>query len=208
MLGSGAMSPGPGAAQSEAEIRRRLDVEEIHDSRSTLRFFLPYLWPRERPDLRMRVVLALLALVCAKGVTVTVPFLLGAAVDALATPEARAAGTAFALIAAYGVARLMMQAAAQLRDAIFARVAFHAVRQIAGRTFRHLHALSLRFHLERRTGGLQRVIDRGTKGIDSLLGWTLFSIFPTLLEFVLVCAILTWRYDVRFALVTTLAIAL
>jgi ATP-binding cassette subfamily B protein len=202
------MSPGPSAAASEAAIRQRLDVEQIHDWRDTLRFFLPYLWPRERPELRLRVVLALAVLVCAKAVTVTVPFLLGAAVDALATPEARAAGTAFALIAAYGFARLMMQAFAQLRDAVFARVAFHAVQQIAGRTFRHLHALSLRFHLERRTGGLQRIIDRGTKGIDSLLGWTLFSIAPTVLEFVLVCAILTWRYDVRFALATALAIAL
>jgi ABC-type multidrug transport system fused ATPase/permease subunit len=201
------MHPGPSAAPSEAAIRQRLDVEEIHDWRFTLRFFLPYLWPHERPDLRVRVVLALLVLVAAKGVTVTVPFLLGAAVNSLATPEGRAAGTAFALIASYGFARLMMQAFAQLRDAIFARVAFHAVQRIAGRTFRHLHALSLRFHLERRTGGLQRVIDRGTKGIDSLLGWTLFSIVPTILEFVLVCGILTWRYDVWFAVATALAIA-
>src|SRR5262245_27678486 len=101
------MTPGPSAGQSQAAIRERLDVEAIHDSRGTLRFFLPYLWPRERPDLRLRVGLAMLALVCAKAVTVTVPFLLGAAVDALATPEARAAGAVFALIVAYGLARLM-----------------------------------------------------------------------------------------------------
>jgi ATP-binding cassette, subfamily B, heavy metal transporter len=195
-------------SDAEAAIRKRLDQEEIYDSWSTLRFFLPYLWPAGRSDLRVRVGIALVVLVLAKAVTVTVPFLLGAAVNALNTAEGRAAGAAFSLIVAYGFARLMAQGFAQLRDAIFARVAFHAVQRIAGRTFRHLHALSLRFHLERRTGGLQRVIDRGTKGIDSLLGWTLFSIVPTALEFVLVCGILAWRYGVWFALATVVAIAL
>ena len=200
--------PAASSVQSEEAIRKRLDDESIHDSGGTLRAFVPYLWPRERPDLRARVVVALIVLVIAKAVTVTVPFLFGHAVDSLSTPELRAAGAAFSLILAYGFARLTMQGLAQLRDAIFARVAFHAVQRIAGRTFRHLHALSLRFHLERRTGGLQRVIDRGTKGIDSLLSWTLFAIAPTILEFALVCTILVWKYDVWLAVATAVAIGL
>jgi ATP-binding cassette, subfamily B, heavy metal transporter len=195
--------------QARAQIAARLDHESRFDSFGTLRIFLPYLWPAGRPDLRARVALSMVALVVAKLVTVSVPFLFGRAVDALSgNPGAQAAGAAFSLIVAYALARIGMQAFAQLRDAIFARVAFHAVQQIAGRTFRHLHALSLRFHLERRTGGLQRIIDRGTKGIDSLLSWTLFSIAPTILEFGMVLGILLWFYGTWFAAVTAVSILL
>ena len=194
---------------ARARIAARLDQESRFDSLGTLKIFLPYLWPAGRPDLRARVALSMVALVVAKLVTVSVPFLFGHAVDALSgNAAAQAAATAFSLILAYAVARIGMQAFAQLRDAIFARVAFHAVQQIAGRTFRHLHALSLRFHLERRTGGLQRIIDRGTKGIDSLLSWTLFSIAPTILEFTMVLGILLWFYGTWFAAVTAVSILL
>jgi ATP-binding cassette, subfamily B, heavy metal transporter len=196
-------------AQRESALVRRLDQEKSFEAWSTLAGFLPYLWPSGRLDLRMRVVLATLALILAKVVTVSVPFLFGRAVDALSgDPAAQALGAAASLICAYGLARLLMQGLAQLRDAIFAKVAYHAVQQIAGRTFRHLHALSLRFHLERRTGGLQRVIDRGTKGIDSLLSWTLFSIAPTAIELVLVCGILVFTYGALFAAVTIAAVLL
>ncbi len=200
--------PGGAASSASAAIRRRLDVEQSYDFKGTLKTFMPYLWPKDRADLRARVIFALAALLIAKITTVAVPFLYGDAVDAL-TPGSglQAAAIAISLIIAYGVARIMMQAFAQLRDAIFAKVAFNAVRQIAGRTFRHIHRLSLRFHLERRTGGLQRVIDRGTKGIDSLLSWTIFSIAPTILELLLVCGIMLWKFDVWFAVVTLATVA-
>lgn len=165
---------------------------------------LPRLWPADRFDLRLRVVLALLALFGAKAITVYVPILYKEAVDRL-SPET-AATTAIvvpiALIIAYGVARIMMVALAQLRDAVFAKVGQNAVRQLAVETFRHLHALSLRFHLERRTGGLSRLIERGTKGIDFLLRFSLFNIFPTIIELVLVCVILAYAFDIRYSLIT------
>ena len=163
----------------------------------------PYLWPKNRPDLRTRVVFAVFCLVLAKLTTVSVPFFFGKAVDTLSGDVvAVAIAVPIGLIAAYALARVTMQAFAQLRDAIFAKVAFNAVRQVAGETFRHIHELSLRFHLERRTGGLSRVIERGTKGIDTLLSFAVFSIFPTILELVLVCGIMLWRFDVWFAVAT------
>ncbi|NWH07243.1 MAG: ABC transporter ATP-binding protein/permease [Alphaproteobacteria bacterium] len=194
-------------APSQAALKKRLDEEKSFDYWGTLAAFFPYLWPADRPELRWRVVAALGALILAKAITIAVPFFFGRAVDALAPGPAQAVGVAIAMILAYGFARTLMQAFAQLRDAIFAKVAYHAVQQIAGATFRHLHRLSLRFHLERRTGGLQRVIDRGTKGIDSLLSWTLFSIAPTILELALVAGILTWVYSPTYALITVIAVA-
>src|SRR5690606_22597173 len=146
----------------------------------------------------------LLALFGAKAITVYVPILYKEAVDRLSpeTAAATAIVVPIALIIAYGVARIMMVALAQLRDAVFAKVGQNAVRQLAVETFRHLHALSLRFHLERRTGGLSRLIERGTKGIDFLLRFSLFNIFPTIIELVLVCVILAYAYDIRYSLIT------
>lgn len=192
-----------------AAIKKRLDDEKSYDYWGTLSTFLPYLWPKDRPELRVRVVFAVVALLLAKVVTVSMPYFYGAAINAL-TPGStlQPVAVAIMLIVAYGVARILMQAFAQIRDAIFAKVAFHAVQQIAGRTFRHLHALSLRFHLERRTGGLQRLIDRGTKGIDSLLSWTLFSIAPTILELLMVALIMAIYFDWRYAGVTLVTVAL
>jgi ABC-type transport system involved in Fe-S cluster assembly fused permease/ATPase subunit len=163
---------------------------------ATVKSLLPYLWPPGRTDLKSRIVLAMVALVLAKIATLTFPLFYGAAVDALGNQSAAIQGLAVALsfIVAYGVARILMQGFAQLRDALAAKAVYNAVRAVAGRTFRHIHALSLRFHLERKTGGLTRVIERGTKGIDVLLFYVLFSIAPTLLELVLVCAYLLWAY--------------
>ncbi|WP_293486195.1 ABC transporter ATP-binding protein/permease [Parvibaculum sp.] len=169
---------------------------------------LPRLWPEGRADLRARVVFALLALVAAKGVTVYVPFLYKYAVDAL-SPETVAAAAVVVpvmLIVGYGVGRILMIALAQLRDAIFAKVGQNAVRELAVETFRHLHALSLRFHLERRTGGLSRVIERGTKGIDFLLRFSLFNIVPTIIELVLVCFILAYAFDIWYSVVTAVTV--
>ncbi|MAM94626.1 ABC transporter ATP-binding protein/permease [Parvibaculum sp.] len=170
----------------------------------TLVNMLPRLWPKGRADLRLRVVCAMLALVAAKGVTVYIPFLYKRAVDAL-SPETVASAVVIVpvmLIVAYGVGRILMIALAQLRDAIFAKVGQNAVRELAVETFRHMHALSLRFHLERRTGGLSRVIERGTKGIDFLLRFSLFNIVPTIIELVLVCVILAYAFDVWYSVVT------
>lgn len=194
------MSPRFGTAAGQ---QTTLDVDR-RSNREAIRDLLPFLWPKGRPDLKGRVVLAMIALVLAKAVTLYMPFLYGAAVDALDQQgtEQIVIVTVIALIAAYGVARILMIGLAQLRDGLFARVGQHAVRATGLRTFRHLHALSLRFHLSRRTGGLSRVIERGVKAIEFLLRFTLFNIGPTLLELVLVAVIFWWNFGIWFAVVT------
>lgn len=167
-----------------------------------LRALLPYLWPRGRPGLKLRVAIALGFLAAAKVTTVYAPFLYKAAVDALTAEGAAVVAVPIFAIVGYGAARVMAQAFGELRDAVFARVGQHALRSIALDTFHHLHRLSLRFHLERQTGGLSRSIERGTKGIDFLLRFMLFNVLPTLLEIGLVCGILLYRYDYRFAAIT------
>ncbi|MBU6297001.1 MAG: ABC transporter ATP-binding protein/permease [Alphaproteobacteria bacterium] len=166
-----------------------------------LYMLMPYLWPQGRMDLKARVAVSLVCMVFAKVATVLVPYLFGRIVDSLNGPM-KTAAIALALITAYTLARIMMQAFAQLRDGIFAKVAYHALRRVGVSTFAHVHTLSLRFHLERKTGGLSRVIDRGTKGIDTLLGFALFSIFPTILELAFVTGVMLWRFNVWFALTT------
>lgn len=175
---------------------------------AAVRDLLPFLWPRGRRDLRARVVLAMIALVLAKLATVGMPFLYKAAVDALdqASPADIALGVVLAMIAAYGVSRILMIGLAQLRDGLFARVGQNAVRAVALRTFQHLHGLSLRFHLSRRTGGLSRVIERGVKAIEFLLRFTLFNVGPTILELLLVAGILWWTFSFWFAAVTMLTV--
>jgi ATP-binding cassette, subfamily B, heavy metal transporter len=143
---------------------------------------LPYLWPKGRADLKMRVLVAMVCLVAAIAATGAFPLFMGYVTNMLAAtpPTTIALGLVFGWVAAYVAARIMMQAMAQLRDGIFAKVQYHALREVGVKTFAHLHSLSLRFHLERKTGGLSRVIERGTKGIDTLLSFAIFSIFPTL----------------------------
>lgn len=176
----------------------------------TLKSLAPYLWPPGRLDLKSRVVFALVLLLAAKIINVYVPFLYKNAVDALAPTQA-AGGSAVlvvpvALIAGYAMARILSMAFGELRDAIFAKVGQHALRAVALATFRHLHALALRFHLERRTGGLTRAIERGTKGIEFLLRFTLFNILPTLLEIFLVCGVLLAKFNFWFALITFVSV--
>ena len=169
----------------------------------TLLALLPYLWPKGRGDLRARVLLAAVFLVAAKVATVYVPLLLGRAVDALSPePGAALAAVPLGLLLAYGVVRVLARAFAEVRDAVFAKVAQSAIRQLALKTFRHLHALALRFHLERQTGGLNRAIDRGAKGIEFLLQFVSFSVLPTLVEIALVAGILWVLFDWRFSAVT------
>lgn len=179
-------------------------------AKSTFRSVLPLLWPEGRRDLRARVVLAFLAMIGAKVFTVYAPFFFRDAVDALTgqDPAVSFVVVPVALVASYGLARVMMIALAQLRDGIFARVGQNAVRVLAITAFRHIHALSLRFHLERRTGGLSRIIERGTKAIEFLLRFSLFSIVPTIIELLLVAGILWWNFDWRYAAVTVAMISI
>ncbi|MCG8997303.1 ABC transporter ATP-binding protein/permease [Laribacter hongkongensis] len=162
----------------------------------TLKTLVPYLL-----EFKWRVALALSCLVAAKLANVSVPVFLKDVVDQLSGPHAVLA-LPMGLIAAYGLARLSTSVFGELRDAIFAKVTQRAIRRIAMQVFAHLQRLSLRFHLERQTGGMSRDIERGTKGIGFLLNFTLFNILPTLLEIALVAGILLWRYDWYFAVVT------
>ncbi|MCC7166699.1 MAG: ABC transporter ATP-binding protein/permease [Rhodospirillales bacterium] len=152
------------------------------------------------PGLRLRVLAAILFLVLAKLANVGVPVIYKQAVDHMNAPAV--AVVPIALLVAYGLARILAGTFAELRDIVFARVGQRAIRSLALTTFRHLHGLSLKFHLDRQTGGLNRAIERGTKGIEFLLSFMLFNVLPTILEIFLVCGVL-WRfYDARFALIT------
>ncbi len=165
---------------------------------------MPYLWPHGRADLKARVVIAMVALILSKVITVLTPYTFKYATDAL-TAKGGTVAVAIAvplfLVLAYGIGRIMMVALAQLRDAVFAKVTQRAVRDLSIRTFRHLHALSLKFHLERRTGGLSRIVSRGTAGIDTVLRFSLFNTFPTVLEIALVAGVLAWSFGWTYAAV-------
>ncbi|MEO9614738.1 MAG: ABC transporter ATP-binding protein/permease [Nitratireductor sp.] len=173
----------------------------------TLRNLWPYMWPADRADLKMRVVWASFFLVAAKLVLLMVPFFFKWATDALAGDgAAQPYLPAFLLapvmlVVAYNVVRLVQWGFNQLRDALFARVGQHAVRQLAYKTFVHLHALSLRFHLERRTGGLSRVIERGVKGIETIVRFTILNTVPTILEFALVAVVFAVIYGLAYVAV-------
>ena len=155
---------------------------------------LPFIWPVNNFDLRTRVVLALLALVAAKCVAILSPILQAWAVDDLAgsgLPEF--ALGAIGLTIAYGMARIATNGFQQIRDALFAKVAQRALRRLALETFQHIHRLSMRFHVTRKTGGLSRIIERGVKGVEFLLRYLVFSIGPLVLELVLIGAAIFWK---------------
>jgi ATP-binding cassette, subfamily B, heavy metal transporter len=169
----------------------------------TLKGLLPLLWPKGRNDLKLRVVLALLLLVSSKIVTVLTPYTFKAATDALTAKggiELALLSVPFFMVVAYGVGRIMMVVFGQMRDAIFAKVGQRVVRELSFSTFRHLHALSLKFHLERRTGGLSRIISRGINGVDSVLRFSLFNTAPTLLEIAFVCGVLAYSFGWLYTL--------
>jgi ATP-binding cassette, subfamily B, heavy metal transporter len=155
----------------------------------------PYMWPADRMDLKMRVVWATVFLIISKFVLILVPYFFKWATDAL-NGKLDMAGIlpvfllgAVALVIFYNVTRIAQVGLNQLRDALFASVGQHAVRQLAYKTFVHMHQLSLRFHLERKTGGLSRIIERGTKGIETIVRFTILNSIPTLIEFLLTAAI-------------------
>ncbi|GGD85438.1 ABC transporter ATP-binding protein/permease [Aureimonas endophytica] len=181
---------------------------------ATLRNLWPYMWPQERPDLRARVLWASFYLVLAKLLTVAIPYFYKWATDSLtgansATKVLPLVLTgAVTLVVAYNVVRIVSVALNQLRDALFASVGQYAVRRLAFRTFVHLHRLSLRFHLERRTGGLSRIIERGTKGIETIVRFTILNTLPTILEFVLTAAIFGFAYGLSYVIVVAATVFL
>ena len=192
-------SPQAGGASS-ATPRTGAEQRKPADQMTVLRGLLPFVWPADRPDLRMRMVWAFALLVLVKLVTVTMPIIYKTATDWLiahvpsaATPSGTALTVGAMLIVAYGVARVTMALFTQVRDYLFMHVALNAVRQLNNRTFQHLHRLSLRFHIEKRTGGLNRVIQRGTQAVELIIRMGALSAVPTALELVLLSALL-WYY--------------
>lgn len=181
-----------------------------------LRGLLPFVWPKDRPDLRRRVVLAAIVLVVAKVITVLVPVFFKEATDALTTAAADRnaavmAGVAMwasAMVVGYGIGRIAMMVLNQVRDVLFTAVGQNAVRALNNQTFRHLHRLSLRFHLERRTGGVSRVIERATRAIELIMRTGVLNLLPTALEFVLIAGVLLYFFNWIYLAVITLTVVL
>ncbi len=173
----------------------------------TVASLVPYLWPKGETGAHVRVVLAVIMLVLAKVATVYIPIVYSKAVDALA-PHGHPLTIPLSLIIAYALLRVASAGFAELRDAVFAAVQQSTVRKVALQTFQHLHRLSLRFHLDRQTGGLSRSIERGTAGVEAVLRLAVFNILPTLLEVLMVTAVLWKLFDWRFASVTFTAVVL
>ncbi|WP_375308065.1 ABC transporter ATP-binding protein/permease [Bradyrhizobium sp. A11] len=184
----------------------------------TLAHLWPYIWPGDRFDLKMRVVWSLVLLLAAKLITLAVPFSFKWATDALTganTAPVQADNWQLWVIASpllltvsYGVMRILMALLTQWRDGIFARVAMHAVRKLATITFIHMHELSLRFHLERKTGGLTRVLERGREGIEVIVRMVILQLIPTIVEVSLLMAVLLWQFDWRYVVATLIMVAL
>ena len=173
-------------------------------------YLIPYLWPKNNINFKIRFILAIIFLIFAKFANVTVPIFLGKAVDSLDTSELN--NLLFivpvSLIAAYGAARFLHVAFGEIRDALFVRIGQNAIRSAALKVFNHLHSLSLKFHLNRQTGSLSRIIDRGIGGIEFTLRFVTFNVFPTILEIFLVCLILVNLFNWFYALITFLMIFL
>ena len=184
----------------------------------TLVHLWPYIWPGDRADLKMRVVWSMVLLLVAKLATLSVPFTFKWAIDALnGTPSAPVEASNWTLwliaspllmTASYGAVRVLMAILTQWRDGIFARVAMHAVRKLAYITFIHMHELSLRFHLERKTGGLTRVLERGRSGIEVIVRMVILQLVPTIVEVSLLMAVLLWQFDWRYVLVTAITVVI
>src|SRR6266704_4347895 len=184
----------------------------------TLVHLWPYIWPGDRADLKMRVVWSVVLLLAAKLATLSVPFTFKWAIDALTGADSapvQASNWTMWLIASplimtlsYGAIRVLMAVLTQWRDGIFARVAMHAVRKLAYLTFVHMHELSLRFHLERKTGGLTRVLERGRLGIEVIVRMVILQLAPTIVEVSLLMGVLLWQFDWRYVLVTMITVVI
>ncbi|WP_246088449.1 ABCB family ABC transporter ATP-binding protein/permease [Phreatobacter stygius] len=181
----------------------------------TILHLWPFIWPGDRADLKLRVVWAMVMLMVAKLVTMVVPFTFKWATDALAAP--RVADMSWwlwlmappvALTLGYGLARIVMALITQMRDGLFAKVSMHAVRRLALITFEHMHKLSLRFHLERKTGGLTRVLERGRNGIETIVRMLMLQLAPTIIELVMIVGVLLWMFDWRYVAVILATVVL
>jgi len=173
-----------------------------------LKSLMPYLWPERSLEMKSRVLIALLFLALAKGISAGAPILYKMAIDNISNSQSTIIVVPIGILIAYGIARTLSLAFGELRDAIFAKVAQRAIREAGLKTFRHLHQLAMRFHLDRQTGGLSRAVERGTKGIDFLLNFMLFNVMPTLLEILLVCAIMWGLFDIWYALITFVTVSI
>src|SRR6476620_3204418 len=183
---------------------------------ATIVHLWPYIWPSDRRDLKLRVIGSLILLLVAKLATIAVPFTYKWATDALAgqgtAPVAAsnwllwAMDAPIAMTIAYGGMRILMAALTQLRDGLFAKVAMNAVRRLAYRTFVHMHELSLRFHLERKTGGLTRVLERGREAIETIVRMVILQLLPTIVELAMIVVVLLYQFDVRYVLVVAITV--
>ncbi len=204
-------SPPSGASSSQGPADGR-PADERATLIGTLIHLWPYIWPSDRVDLKMRVMWSVVLLLIAKLATLTVPFTFKWATDALSgkgTAPVEASNwtlwliaSPLLMIAGYGALRVLMAILTQWRDGIFARVAMHAVRKLAHITFVHMHELSLRFHLERKTGGLTRVLERGRNGIETIVRMVILQLIPTIVEVALLMGVLFWVFDWRYVLAT------
>jgi ATP-binding cassette subfamily B protein len=183
----------------------------------TLYHLWPYIWPTDRRDLKQRVLLSFVLLLAAKLATIAVPFTFKWATDALVEAPEKAGGSSFLawalaapllMTAGYGGMRILMAAFTQLRDGAFARVSMNAVRRLAIRTFEHVHLLSLRFHLERKTGGLTRVLERGRNAIETIVRMVILQLIPTIVEVVMITGVLLYEFDWRYVVVIVITVAL
>lgn len=177
----------------------------------TFKLLFPFLWPNKRSDLRKRVSLALICLILAKVASVYTPLILGRSVDSLTELSSGInllMLIPIALIISYGVVRIASLTFEGMRDALFSKVSQHAIREVSLTIFKHLHSLSLQFHLNRQTGALSKFIDRGTKGIDFLLRYVIFNVVPTFIEIILVSIILLNLYGYFYALITIITITI
>src|SRR6202142_80046 len=201
------------AAESESRVSARRGA-----LLTTVIHLWPYIWPSDRRELKLRVIGAMVLLLIAKLATIAVPFTFKWAIDALAghgsaTVAASewlvwALSVPVAMTIAYGGMRILMAALTQLRDGLFAKVAMHAVRRLAFRTFVHMHELSLRFHLERQTGGLTRVLGRGRNAIETIVRMVILQLSPTIIELALIVGVLMWKFDWRYVLAIMITVAI
>ena len=209
------MDPHP---RSSEALKRDVSADGDASLFAIMRGLWPYIWPADRRDLKLRVAAAIVLLLAAKLATIAVPFTFKWATDALAgqgsAPVAPSSWLLWALAApiamtiAYGGTRILMAMLTQMRDGIFAQVAMNAVRRLAYRTFEHMHQLSLRFHLERKTGGLTRVLERGRNAIETIVRMVIMQLVPTIIELALIFGVLLYQFDWRYVVVIVAVIAL
>ncbi len=194
---------------TEAENHKEISAkEEQRSAWKIIKNVTPYLWPDGQKVIKARVIFAFVLLGLAKVVATVLPLLQGAAVDSLSGQASNFILGAIGITLAYGIARISESGFQELRDAVFAPVGQRALRLLALETFRHIHSLSMRYHITRKTGGLSRIVERGVKGVDFLLRFLLFSIVPLILQLVMISSVLFYRLDFKYVLVVLITIGL